>query len=523
MPQEITQPRLAAAAKDGAAEGAHYVIFKGTSIMEKINYINIQHLDSLYLEIKNSSKKENDKLLNLVKPKNEKKKFEWLKFINISSKIVSLIAGLGLITILILILLDIKRIGRLDIGNLLTIISVTFVGGIFSIGGVNLVNLQTALKKQKLDYLKLQKSLPKNLNPKFISSNKVHRAWSHFFVPEQNILLVYGHEHPAKIYKSDESLKQFKCIWEYEKDVKEKVHFAQAGNYFSDKYFALGDYSTGVITIYSIKSGTSYSFKSINGRVDFIEFSPEGKFLAIASGNNNIHQICVHNLETRENLMLAGFGPVLWSAEDTLFFVKDSKQISKWNAHNLQVDNVIEDEQINKFSLNQRFLIYNSQSYDKKSVVKCLDFKLSEIFDIYSDDVSIESIELAEEKIIITTLWSSAKNPNQLLVIDICGNEIRKLFYHSGYGQGYKKYSTFKNDDKEYLATVGQNLYIPIFENYKNENKTLIDTRNMTGIERLGKHFVSVHFNRKDETIFLSALNENGIIIILSLDNKNST
>jgi len=497
--------------------------------MKKVNYINVQHLDNLYLSIngssKESSKIEKKELLKINKSKESKtekikKKIDYIIIIDTLCKIVSSIAGIGLIIILVLILFGIQKIGKLEITNLLTILSVTLVGGLFSIGGLNIFNLQTALKKQNKQYEKLRQSLHKKLDPKIVSSNIVHKGLRHFFIPKKNILLVFGHECPAKIYKSNNSFKDFKCIWEYEKDVKEEnISFAQTGSYFKDKFFALGDYGrSGVITIYSISKNISYSFKSINIKIDYLEFSPDGKFLAVASGNTNVCKICIHNLESKENIFIEGNGPIFWSSENNLFFLKNSSTILKWNPNNSIIDNILilKDETIVNYSLNDKFLIYCSKSIDKRIDLKCFDIKRSHSFNIYTDDIKVDSIDLFGEKILISTSFTSKKEPNQLIVFDISGNIVGKCICYSGYGFAYyKKFTSISCNNNIYISTVGQNLSIPIFENFK--DLMLVDMRNSINSEQLGNNFVSVHLNKTKETIFLSALNEKGILIVVNV------
>lgn len=488
--------------------------------MEKINYINIQHLDNLNLEIKNKSDIKKDKVIKLERSKKHDKRIDGFKLIDNSSKVVSLIAGIGLITILVLVLLDIKQIGKIDIGNLLTIISVTFVGGLFSIGGINLFNLQTALKKQKKEFSDIQQYIQKSIDTDFISLTQTHRAWCHYFIPNKNIALVFGHEHPAKIYSTNNTYKEFKCIWDYNENVNQDVHFAQSGNYYKDKYFALGDYGTGVATIYLIDKKESFSFRAIKGRIDFVEFSENGKYIAIASENNNIHQICIHDLSSRQNMQIDGYGPIKWSSNDELFFMQDTNKIARWKSQSSQIDTIIEDKSVNKFAVNNQLIIYKTVSYDNKTLIKCLDLENKQNTEIFSENFEIELLELSHDKLFITTSYNSKINPNKLYVIDLSGDELFKIYYHSGYGHGYKKFSTYFQKDSVYLTTVGKNLNIPVVKDYKINNKTLINCREISSPKLLGNHFVSVHINAKEEKIYLSALNENGNLMIVNLEEK---
>lgn len=152
------------------------------------------------------------------------------RVLDTSAKVVSVIAGLCLIALLALVVLGIRQIGVVQISSLLTIISITFIGGIFSIGGLNLISLQANLKKQKAIMERL--SFVDTLDAKILGSTSLTNGWHHFLFPSRSLLFVYGHECNAKLYKVDFTTLRSKCIWSYGEQIDDKTHFAQTAAHY---------------------------------------------------------------------------------------------------------------------------------------------------------------------------------------------------------------------------------------------------------------------------------------------------
>jgi hypothetical protein len=70
-----------------------------------------------------------------------------LKFLDIISKVITILSSIGIITFIIMLLIGKQDIGSIKVSSLLTIISFTLVGGFISIGGVKLFSINASLRK----------------------------------------------------------------------------------------------------------------------------------------------------------------------------------------------------------------------------------------------------------------------------------------------------------------------------------------------------------------------------------------
>lgn len=103
-------------------------------------------------------KKETDKSNEISDIKAHRtEKSKWLKNIDIVSKVVSILSGLGVIVFVIFLFSGKTSIGSVQVSTLLTIISFTLIGGIVSIGGVQMFSFNASLRKNQINFEKLIK------------------------------------------------------------------------------------------------------------------------------------------------------------------------------------------------------------------------------------------------------------------------------------------------------------------------------------------------------------------------------
>jgi hypothetical protein len=76
-------------------------------------------------------------------------KFEpqWLKIVEAAGKILSVLSGIAIIVFISLLIAGKAQIGSLQVTNLLTIMSFTLIGGLLSIGGVNVFSIKASLRR----------------------------------------------------------------------------------------------------------------------------------------------------------------------------------------------------------------------------------------------------------------------------------------------------------------------------------------------------------------------------------------
>ncbi|MCL3782730.1 hypothetical protein EMN47_20275 [Prolixibacteraceae bacterium JC049] len=87
----------------------------------------------------------------------KKPKSRLLKNIDIISKVVSILSGLGVIVFVIFLFAGKTSIGAVQVSTLLTVISFTLIGGIVSIGGVQMFSFNASLRKNQVNLEKLLK------------------------------------------------------------------------------------------------------------------------------------------------------------------------------------------------------------------------------------------------------------------------------------------------------------------------------------------------------------------------------
>lgn len=79
----------------------------------------------------------------------EKQKFEprWLKVVEVAGKILSVLSGIVMIVFVSLLITGKDQIGTLQVTNILAIVSFTLIGGLLSIGGVNVFSINASLRR----------------------------------------------------------------------------------------------------------------------------------------------------------------------------------------------------------------------------------------------------------------------------------------------------------------------------------------------------------------------------------------
>ena len=489
------------------------------------NFISIQNVEKLNVELK-SPLSEFGELKDITKQVKSKKKLDsetLVKVLNLSSKFVSIVSGLFLTTLVVLILLGFKHMGTFQITNLLAIISITFIGGIFSIGGINILSLQANLRKQKkiIETLKISKDFKIN----FKGIYNLTTGWHHYYFPNRNMLVIYGHEHKAKIYQFNKLESDFTCIWEYENIRDTKVHFVENATFFNDKLLAFGDYSTGNVTIYDMDLNSHYSIKTISNRIRYIMFSDDGKYLLIASEQyRNLNEICVLNIETRELTTLDGSGPIGWISNKEFLFLKEGKKICKYNLQdNIETELYESYKNITHLSCNTNFVVFSIfDDKNERSEIYYSDinnFKRSELFIV---DALLEHLEIVNGKILFTTSRNSNKYEYAYLkLIDLDSEEIGKVNIDSDYSRYYKKYSFVEFNDNVYFCTRGRNKIVPIFESFTLAQKLKVNTRDYPEIQDMENRFVSAQLDKNgNDAMALSLLTQNGEIILFDISKK---
>ena len=141
------------------------MIFKTPNIkIEKIDKIEINPdfhpffekltRDIFYDLLKKENKKQvkNFDHQHLINPKSI-----LLKNIDLISKIVSMLSGLGVIVFVVFLFAGKTSIGSVEVSTLLTVNSFTLIGGIVSIGGVKMFSFNASLRKNQTNIENLSK------------------------------------------------------------------------------------------------------------------------------------------------------------------------------------------------------------------------------------------------------------------------------------------------------------------------------------------------------------------------------
>ncbi len=71
----------------------------------------------------------------------------WLKIVEVAGKILSVLSGIAIIVFVSLLIVGKAQIGTLQVTNSLAIVSFTLIGGLLSIGGVNVFSINASLRR----------------------------------------------------------------------------------------------------------------------------------------------------------------------------------------------------------------------------------------------------------------------------------------------------------------------------------------------------------------------------------------
>lgn len=71
----------------------------------------------------------------------------WAKWFEKTATILSIASGLAVLILVVLLTLGRVRVGPINVGHALTVLSVTLVGGLVSIGGVKIVSISASLRR----------------------------------------------------------------------------------------------------------------------------------------------------------------------------------------------------------------------------------------------------------------------------------------------------------------------------------------------------------------------------------------
>jgi len=476
--------------------------------------ISIQKIDTLNVYLKEDSPPSIDaeKITDfkIKEPYKKKSRSEQLiHILNISSRVISITAGIALFVLMVLILFEIRQIGVIQISNLLKVISISFIGSIFSIGGLKLISLEANLRKQK----KLLEKIKPQVEPiaTFKGSLNLSRGWQHFLFSRHNLLLIYGHECEAKLYKYDLSAFNFDCIWSYGDGVNIPTHFAQSAARYKDKIFALGDYSTGAITIWDLESNTQHAVAPQKTYIGHLEFSLDGRFLAIVCGHGSNSRVYIFRLLSRELRPARGSGPVSWVDDRRIILLRD-KNIIVYDVIDESEDILYESPslKINHITTDGQFVAY-AESDNNVSNIYCGELNNFSPESFMRVNCDLDHLDLINRNFIIPTSWDRKTSEGfKLKIIGLDGELIREFIYDSGYGHGYRKYSTLKLEKLSFFSVIGRNGIIPIIninDGIKNEVRVREHSNLAISIDR----WVSVQLNEKESGIlFLSLLSHEG-------------
>ena len=109
--------------------------------------LRIEHVDKIEVinNYSNDQSEEHPEKVNSATKTETKKKL--YNKVDVIAKIVSIVSGLALIVFVILLFYGKTTIGSVQTSTLLTVISVTLIGGIVSIGGVQMFSFNASLRK----------------------------------------------------------------------------------------------------------------------------------------------------------------------------------------------------------------------------------------------------------------------------------------------------------------------------------------------------------------------------------------
>ena len=92
-------------------------------------------------------------------PKDKNFEQRWLKMVEVAGKILSVLSGIAIIVFVSLLTAGKAQIGNLQVENLLPILSFTLIGGLLSIGGVNILSVNASLRQVRQQLVEVRRSI----------------------------------------------------------------------------------------------------------------------------------------------------------------------------------------------------------------------------------------------------------------------------------------------------------------------------------------------------------------------------
>ena len=495
-----------------------------TILIENVETLNVTLSDLAHVETNVDSV---TKIPDTQKPKKPPLSERIYQVLDVLAKLVSVLTGISLIVLLVLIFLNVRQIGNLEISNLLTIISFTFIGGIFSIGGLNLINLQANLKKQKSVIDKLGRE--ETLTAKTIGSTSLNRGWHHFLFPSKNLLFVYGHECEAQLYRFDIDPLQCKGVWNYSEATERQNSFVQTATHYKDELLAVGDYATGAVIIYDLKSSEFYNIAPMKSVVSSLMFSPDGKQLLISYGHvTKIDSVFVHNTDKKYTKTLHGSAPTNWINNSTVAYVKNDKQLCVYDITN-ETEQVIHtaSHPIKNIASDGDIIVFAETVDETRSEKQLTNIYIGRLNDFHPETISrtecpLEQLEIVNGMLFIATSWNgSLHDTRKFYIQNLDGELVSEFTNDSGHGHGYPKYAYLDSGDSVFVSTTGINGFVPVVDLTKNRRMTLKrDSSNSSFKET----WISVQINEnEDKHMYLSLLSHDGIFALydVSLNKQN--
>jgi len=334
---------------------------------------------------------------------------------------------------------------------------------------------------------------------------------------------VFGHECEAKLYKVDLSSLHCECIWTYAETIDPPTHFAQTAARYEDRLFALGDYSTGTVVVYDLESSQTFAVAPEESIVSQLEFSPDGKTLAIGYGHESSSTCCYAlRLASRELVRLPGGRPFTWIDDHRVILLRDRRVLVEYDIKEESeavlhksygdVSHVIAEGQA----------VFFAKSSEELTEIECAETGGFSGVTVARVAGRLEQLQAVAGKMILATSWRGAPgDSSRIVVLDLSGKVLAHFLYDAGYGHAYPKYGFRHSNSTTYLATTGLVGTIPVIALGTRCRESRINLREHLEHQVRETRWVSVQLDIDEKDgVYLSLLSHEGQFALFKLKSK---
>lgn len=289
---------------------------------------------------------------------------------------------------------------------------------------------------------------------------------------------------------------------------------------------AVGDHSTGLVTIYNLLTLEWYTITPSQSVVSSLTFSPAGRSLLITYGHVPKNEtVFVHHLDRKQTKNLPGSAPAVWINDSSIIMVRDNKVLLRYDIEEKSEQTLHKSfSPIRHIASDGKVVVYAGSEDETAPEKQLTEIQFSRI-DGFNHEIfarmncPLEQLEIFNSMLFVATSWNgSASDTRRLRIFDLGGELISEFAYDSGHGHGYPKYAHLKSRDATFISTTGVNGYVP-FVDISKRRRVTINLDDNDKIKSARETWISVQLNEGEKGhLYLSLLSHEGAFALYEIE-----